>query len=315
MTLVSEDEWKRFRYNVKNHNRYIFHSSLLDPQETSLKYVSSDEFLDELLQLLQAYKRFRVLEAETVLWRAQLGGTCYTPPPNTWIADNGSEMPLDGFSCRAFLKPHDRGRMIPYSDKAREGRMNPKGIPCLYTATAPRTALAEMKPMIGSCLTLAEFVTVRELKIVDFASDPIQLESKDGNPTDEEMDIMTWEDIGDAFSEPVTDSDNIADYAPTQIVAELFRRTGYDGIRYKSKLVAFESFEPLGSSERIANYAQAESAQAGNKRGRNIALFDVTSAKFKISKLYKFAADPRGVFDFRPVNIEIFCSDQIPEMD
>lgn len=76
--------------------------------------------------------------------------------------------------------------------------MNPKGIPCLYTGAAPRTALSEMKPMIGSYLTLAEFVTVKELKIVDFASDRIEL-AKDGEPTDEEMDIMAWEEIGDAF--------------------------------------------------------------------------------------------------------------------
>ena len=69
---------------------------------------------------------------------------------------------------RVVLTPHDRDRMTPYSDKAKEGRINPKGIPCLYTATHPRVALTEIKPTIGSYLTLAEFVTVSELRIVDF---------------------------------------------------------------------------------------------------------------------------------------------------
>ena len=205
--------------------------------------------------------------------------------------------------------------MKPFSDKAKEGRVNPKGIPCLYTATNPNTALTEMKPKAGSLLTVAKFVTARDLKIVDFACDPIELENPEDDPTDKEMESMIWEGLNDAFSEPVNDSDDIADYAPTQIVAELFRRSGFDGIRYKSKIFEFESLEPLGSPGRARDYAEAKSTRPGDDRGRNIALFDLNSATFQGSELYKFAINATRTFSFRQVNEMVFCSDQKPEMD
>ncbi|MBD9455904.1 RES family NAD+ phosphorylase [Rhizobium sp. RHZ02] len=37
-----------------------------------------------------------------------------------------------------------------------------------------------------------------------------------------------------AFSTPADRSDDAAEYAPTQILAELFRSLGYDGVAYKS---------------------------------------------------------------------------------
>jgi len=50
----------------------------------------------------------------------------------------------------------------------------------------------------------------------------------------EEREKAVWTEIDNAFSEPVTASDERADYAPTQILAELFRSAGYDAIGYKS---------------------------------------------------------------------------------
>jgi RES domain len=297
MMIASFDDWERFRHTVKNLNRYVFCPSILDAAETGFKYISNEEFLRWLLDSLKKQDRSLKLEKDTALWRAQLDGTPYRPPPGILVEDDGCEVAIPDFQCRAFLKAHDSARMIPYSDKAKEGRINPKGIPCLYAATNLRIALSEMKPMIGSYLTLAEFATLRELRIVDFASKPIELADPVGGPTDDEMVSLVWEEINDAFSEPVTDSDNIADYAPTQIVAELFRRAGYDGIRYKSKCVEFESLQPRGSAER-----SEESQRAQHTDGSNIALFDLASAQFKSSKLYRFAVTELGCFDFRQVN-------------
>jgi len=276
MTLLSQHEWFRFRYEVKNRSRFISGSSVLkDRMSTSSKYLSTEQFLGELICL--SSKRFLTLEKGTPLWRAQLGGTPYQPKENLRVAEDGSEHEIKGFSHRGFLKPHDCKRMTPFCDKAKEGRVNPKGIPCLYTATTPDTALTEMKPKAGSFLSLAKFVTARELKVVDFACDPIELDNPEDGPTDQEMDSMIWEDLNDAFSEPVNDSDDIADYAPTQIVAELFKRSGFDGIRYKSKIVEFESPEPLGSPEQARDYAEAKRTQPSDDRGRNVALFDLES--------------------------------------
>jgi len=43
-----------------------------------------------------------------------------------------------------------------------------------------------------------------------------------------------WADINSAFSEPATRDESTADYVPTQILAELFRDLGYDGVVYRS---------------------------------------------------------------------------------
>ena len=43
-----------------------------------------------------------------------------------------------------------------------------------------------------------------------------------------------WHDIDRAFAEPVQPTDDVADYVPTQILAELFRSEGYEGIVFKS---------------------------------------------------------------------------------
>lgn len=304
MTIVTIDDWKRFRHSVKNNNRYIFGPSLLGADEAGFKFISSEEFLRWLLDSLRKWNRFVELKKTTTLWRAQLGGAPYKPPPYVLTEKDGNKVEV---RWREFLEPHNCKRMTPRPGKAKEGRINPKGIPCLYTATDPRTALSEMKPMIGSYLTLAEFSTERDLRIVDFASEPIALA---GPPTDDQMDSLVWEDVNDAFSEPATDSDDIADYASTQIVAELFRRAGYDGIRYKSRCIEFESQQPPGSPERLD-----ESQAVTHSGGRNIALFDLASAKFKTSRLYRFAVTERGCFDFRQVNTQVPCSDQIPERD
>jgi hypothetical protein len=298
--FASSEDWARFRYSVKNRHRYVISPSLFGGEQC-VGLLSHEHFLEWLLSFLKERNRFVKLEKGTVLWRAQLGGTPRKPPPITVGAEE--------WGMRVALTPHDRDRMTPYSDKAREGRINPKGIPCLYTATHPRVALAEMKPTIGSYLTLAEFVTVSELRIVDFASERIEIADSDEGPTDDEMDSMLWEDINDAFAEPVTSTDEVADYAPTQILGELFKCAGCDGIRYKSKCSEFESLQPGGSRDRLDEIRASKPAA-----GLNLALFKIGDAEFRTSGLYRFAINSHGQFDFREVKTDVFCSDQIPDL-
>ena len=139
--FASSEDWARFRYSVKNRRRYVIGPSLFGGEQCD-GLLSHEHFLEWLLNFLKERNRFVKLDKGTVLWRAQLGGTPHKPPPITVGAEE--------WGMREILTPHDRDRMTPYSDKAKEGRINPKGIPCLYTATHPRVALAEMKPTIGS---------------------------------------------------------------------------------------------------------------------------------------------------------------------
>lgn len=57
-----------------------------------------------------------------------------------------------------------------------------------------------------------------------------------------ETEDAVWGEIGYAFSEPVSRSDSVAEYAPTQVLAEAFRMHGCDGICYKSLLGTGRNF-------------------------------------------------------------------------
>ena len=90
--------------------------------------------------------------------------------------------------------------------------------------------------------------------------------------TAQEKEDAVWGAIGYSFSEPVTPSDITAEYAPTQVLAEAFRKQGCDGIRYKSLLGAGHNFAlfDLSSAELIncglyeAKKISYEFEQAGN---------------------------------------------------
>ena len=59
--------------------------------------------------------------------------------------------------------------MMPLPDRANEGRVNPKGIPCLYFSSDRDTAMTETRPWIGSLVSVAQFVMLRELTVVDWS--------------------------------------------------------------------------------------------------------------------------------------------------
>lgn len=53
-------------------------------------------------------------------------------------------------------------------------------------------------------------------------------------PDPEKRRSAVWNSLDRTFSLPQTRSDDVSDYIPTQIVAELFRSNRYDGIIYRS---------------------------------------------------------------------------------
>jgi RES domain-containing protein len=137
----------------------------------------------------------------------------------------------DGNPC-----PFAPERMKPLTNRAREGRANPKGIPYLYLATQEKTAVAEIRPWIGSYVSIAQFALEREVRVIDCVTGDHRIMVTSQEPEPEECERDVWQAIDRAFSEPVTSTDDIADYAPTQVLAEFFRTNGLDGIAYGSSL-------------------------------------------------------------------------------
>ena len=130
--------------------------------------------------------------------------------------------------------------MKPVSFEASEGRANPKEIPCLYLATDKETAMSEVRPWLHSDISVGQFKTVRELKLIDCS---VHTPKRGGfrfffqrARRKEKREEAVWADIDRAFSRPVTPSDKSSDYVPTQIIAERFKNNGVDGVLYKSAL-------------------------------------------------------------------------------
>jgi hypothetical protein len=179
-----------------------------------------DTFLETVLATSKG--RERPIPKETIFWRAQLG---YDLEP----------VDVDGESIADLPRAFRFNRMKPVYGEAMEGRANPKGIPYLYVATQKDTALSEVRPWPGSLVSLAQLKTLRDMVIIDCTvknrGDSFYFEE----PGPEKKELAVWRDIDRAFSEPVTPNDRVADYAPTQILAELFKSNGIDGIAYRSR--------------------------------------------------------------------------------
>jgi len=178
-------------------------------------------FLEAVLATSVA--RQEVIASGSKLWRAQLG---YASRPEDLGGGVVGELPA----------PFDVERMKPPGDRAHEGRANPKGIPYLYLATHQDTAAAEVRPWIGSYVSIAQFALKRDVRVVNCVTDDHRIRWYSREPEPEERERAVWQDIDRAFSQPVTSGDDTADYAPTQVIAEFFRENGLDGVAYGSSL-------------------------------------------------------------------------------
>jgi hypothetical protein len=215
--FVSCDDYRTFSRSVTARSRYIF-----EPPVT--------EFLQTVIET--GASRIALLEAGRILYRAQLGYDLEWHPTDPENPD-GEKVDVPG----AFSPE----RMKPLKGSAREGRVNPKGIPCLYLADDADTAMAETRPWLDTYVSLAEFKIRASARIMQLPAPRLSfhnLTSLFGAPEPDtlEREKAVWGEIAYAFSEPVTLSDDKADYAPTQILGEAFGKAGCDGIRYKSRL-------------------------------------------------------------------------------
>jgi RES domain len=230
-------DYKIFERSVRTRRRYIRTSE-------------EQSFLEAVRFTVK--DRIVTLPAGWEFWRAQRGyceGTI-----EQWYDDDPIPIPA--------ARPYPPGRMKPRPNQACEGRVNPKGIPCLYGATSSDTAVAEVRPWKGELVSVGRFSLRRNVKIIECLKyhdedrnhvlmntpfNPVRSQAgeiigyRQDNPSNEDVSTNVWTHIDQAFSEPVTHSDDHADYGPTQVLAEVFREEGYDGVSYRSKLSDLDS--------------------------------------------------------------------------
>jgi RES domain-containing protein len=207
--FVSWKSYMRFAASVARKWRYA-------------RTADQQAFLDAVLD--SAPKRQEVVPSGAEIWRAQIGHVWR--PIELYGSEETEEIPA----------PHPFERMKPPPFEAMEGRANPKGIPCLYTASHRDTAIAEVRPWVGAHVSLATLRTKQSLRILNCSSANSGFAFYLDEPASAERAEANWQLIAQAFSQPVTRNDLLADYAPTQILAETFRQAGFDGIAYHSAL-------------------------------------------------------------------------------
>jgi hypothetical protein len=244
MSFARGNEYWAFARSVRSQRRYI-HAK------------EAGAFLDAVVE--SAQRRTEVLPSGTLLWRAQRGGSKTSveiyPGADDFVEED----------C-----PFGKDRMKPVGGRAREGRVNPKGIPYLYLATHRDTALAEVRPWKGGVVSVGQFRVVGDVRLVNTTIDSkfVMFVRKDAAPQQREEAV--WGSIDSAFAAPTSLSDDGSEYVPTQVLGEALRDSGYDGIGYRS------SYGP----------------------GHNVVLFDVDLAE-QVNALLVRVKDISFVFDLR----------------
>ncbi len=237
--FASWKSYSKFANRVRKHRRYVWDAEV-------------KAFLDTILATVR--DRDRTLNKGFPLYRAQ------------------HEVIYEEHDDRLEILAHNVDRMKPQRDRAREGRTNPVGIPVLYLATSVQTAISEIRPWIGSEVSVAQFGISRDLKAIDLSighgESMLDLMTRaelfgDEVSNAEKKEKAVWNQVDNAFSRPISVSDDTADYVPTQILAELFYANGYEALIYRSQF---------------------------GKEGFNIALFDIKDAELISAAPYQVTA-------------------------
>lgn len=148
---------------------------------------------------------------------------------------------------------------------ATHGRANPPGIPYLYLGSLPATAVVEVRPHTGEVACVADFTIAGPLRAVDLRN-PRKLVSPfvlgDAGAIGQlRADIPFLDRLGEELTRPVLPQGAAIDYIPSQYLCEFIKKSGYDGVVYRSS--------------------------AGD--GMNLALFDPMKARGGNVALYKIS--------------------------
>ncbi len=140
---------------------------------------------------------------------------------------------------KALIRP-DKELGAPPSQIANSGRMNARGIAVFYGSTSVNTALAEVRPPVGSQVAVARFDIIRPLKLLDLNA------LGDVHETGSIFDpgyayrlgrMMFMQKLSSRMARPVMPDDQESEYLPTQAIADYLATEGkvpLDGIIFPS---------------------------------------------------------------------------------
>lgn len=140
------------------------------------------------------------------------------------------------------LSRPDREVGPPPLGKAASGRMNAQGISVFYGALHPDTAVAEVRPPVGSHVVVAEFELLRPLRVLDISALKqilVQMSyfDPDHRPLLERVAFL--KELSGKITRPAMPEREHVDYLVTQVIADyLASEHQLDGLLYPSVQVA-----------------------------------------------------------------------------
>lgn len=142
----------------------------------------------------------------------------------------------DGISSTPYWQPEKH--FMPFKANeignapppcAQNGRMNRQGVSFLYLASDLYTAVAEIRPYPGQYISTGKFVSNSDIKVVDLTNIKINKYNSDSKFGK----LLTLKTMNELFSRPVPNQTG-NQYLITQLLADVIRKLGYDGVVYKS---------------------------------------------------------------------------------
>jgi RES domain-containing protein len=198
--FLPHPEWSAFTDYLRKKNRYRLNKKW-------------EAFIQKLLDTAKNHEI--LIKKHRVFWRARIGEHWLTRPtwPDRWSSLYAHPLPCSKMGA-------------PPTNILKEGRLNPKGISCLYLSSDYKTAIAEVRPRVNTPVSAGKFKIIRNQTVLDTTSS-----------VSEESDIEhIWKSINDSFSDPMAYYEDNLQYVPTQYLAELFKGAGFDGIKYISSV-------------------------------------------------------------------------------
>lgn len=206
-------------------NAYFHYSSFLKEIEKDGIQNDGNCFLfNEIDKYLEDKdRRFKIeLKKGKKLYRARIVSE------NDLNKESGIKVDEDevGFNTTGFNEGNSREAPL---GKSSVGRNNLEGVSYLYLANKISTACAEMKSNCGQIISVAEFEANRILRIVDFSKN-VGFDIKESR--DDNIALGTFFTL--IMSRYFIPVNNVTEYLATQVITDHIRKSGVDGIAYRS---------------------------------------------------------------------------------
>lgn len=148
------------------------------------------------------------------------------------VGFKGKELPSDSsFQIEYNYEPFSGPDIsAPPPSLASAGRINRQGISFFYAATDPRTAIAEIRPHPGDIVSVGRFKAKKQLLVADFTETRIEHFSGSDQLLN---DFLTIHSINVYLNKVVPPSER-NHYSVTQLIADILRQLGYDGVLFLS---------------------------------------------------------------------------------